>query len=297
MVLVKTLTFFSLGYARAPWADVHQQRRELTTRILEMQPPAGGWGYEFDVQTRWSYYRAGTPNAVVTGFAVEALRSSGVPVSQYAAAADFILSSLTHPQGFFRYVPHSDEFIVNGSLLAARAVQRVYPDHPAVRACVDLVLGAQRDDGLWPYGSAARLAWVDNYHTAYTLLCLHDLREVHVAVAGSVSHGVAVWLERCFTPAGAPRFFADAQGPTDVNNVATALYALCRLRGAYPDCSPYVVPTLRALLALQHSPGRFSVDPRAAVYPRWNQGPAFWALAELLVETSPGPAPELRAPS
>src|SRR4051812_39109172 len=32
-----------------------------------------GWGYEFDVQTRWGFYSAGTPNAVVTAFAIQAL--------------------------------------------------------------------------------------------------------------------------------------------------------------------------------------------------------------------------------
>ena len=31
------------------------------------------WGYPFDVQTRWSFYPAGSPNVVVTSFAVQGL--------------------------------------------------------------------------------------------------------------------------------------------------------------------------------------------------------------------------------
>ncbi len=40
------------------------------------------WGYPFDVQTRWSFYPAGSPNVVVTSFAVQGLLEGSAVLSQ-----------------------------------------------------------------------------------------------------------------------------------------------------------------------------------------------------------------------
>jgi hypothetical protein len=46
--------------------------RRLADRAVRIGD-AAGWGYDFDVQTRWGHYRRGEPNAVATAFSAHAL--------------------------------------------------------------------------------------------------------------------------------------------------------------------------------------------------------------------------------
>ena len=50
------------------------------------RPGDVAWGYPFDVQTRWSFYPAGSPNVVVTSFAVQGLLE-GAAAARSAAPA------------------------------------------------------------------------------------------------------------------------------------------------------------------------------------------------------------------
>ena len=52
--------------------------------LLDADRTAGdvAWGYPFDVQTRWSFYPAGSPNVVVTSFAVQGLLDGAAGADQ-----------------------------------------------------------------------------------------------------------------------------------------------------------------------------------------------------------------------
>src|SRR5439155_9713882 len=80
------------------------------------------WGYEFPVQTRWSFSPAGTANTVVTAFAARALFESGSVHGELLAGVGTRLASMAErrtDRTYLRYVPGSDAQIHNASALGA----------------------------------------------------------------------------------------------------------------------------------------------------------------------------------
>jgi hypothetical protein len=73
---------------------------------------AQAWGYHWDMQTRWSFYPAGSPNVVVTAFGaaglLEAATQAGLSELSARAreAARWVLQELwVEPEGYFAYHP------------------------------------------------------------------------------------------------------------------------------------------------------------------------------------------------
>ena len=167
----------------------------------------GGWGYEFDVQTRWSYYPQGEPNAIVTFFVGRALLGAaevlGDPgcLEEARAAACFMIDRLLCESGFFRYTTTSDVLVHNANLLAASLVSAigvVTRDRSFVRTAsraARLSLAAQAPDGSWEYGMSPNLGWIDSFHTAYNLDALALLKACGVEEAGTaLTAGSNFWL-------------------------------------------------------------------------------------------------------
>ena len=159
---------------------------ELAVRGTQNQSKAA-WAYDFDVQTRWGYYRAGEPNAVVTSFAIHALLDVGGLADidgrytdiAHSAAKHAVDSWLIENDGrrFFGYYSGSRTVIHNANMLVAGALARCGSIDrgtlAVVRDAVDFTLGCQQSSGAWAYGEgAAGLEWIDGYHTAYILISL-----------------------------------------------------------------------------------------------------------------------------
>jgi hypothetical protein len=202
------------------------------------------WGYPWDTQTRWSYYRAGSPNIVATVFATRALAEAGRELgeSRFDAraqtAARWTLEELyLSERGFFAYHPGSDVLIHNANLLGAQIVHGVLGDGSGrrqVEAAVERTLAAQDADGSWPYGE--RIAFVDSFHTGYVLHCLCELRDVDPAVDDAVVRGTEYYVDRFFGPAGETRLRPDRDYPIDGHAAGTALTTLAALvRGGHAD--------------------------------------------------------------
>jgi len=281
----KALALFCSGLVRAPQLPEARQRATTLAAQLRQGVVSGAWGYEFDVQTRWAYYPAGSPNIIATSFVIEAGHDLGDPIWSDETRAWFE-RRMVQPDGYIRYVPDSDRLIHNASMLGARALHRIAPGHPAVAAAVETTLASQRPDGLWAYGAGAGLGWVDNFHTAYVLTALADLPDPTGSVAPALARGVAAWLNRCFERDGTPRYYADRPGPTDVHNLATSVYALARLARVDPACRQLLPGACAALLRHQRADGAFVATPRGPAYMRWNQGHAYLALASVAADTS-----------
>ena len=78
----KALGVFASVEARAQRLAHTAAPRDAGLRAVELldaDRDAGpdGWGYPWDVQTRWSFYPAGSPNVVVTAFAASGLLEVG----------------------------------------------------------------------------------------------------------------------------------------------------------------------------------------------------------------------------
>jgi hypothetical protein len=202
---------------------------------------AAAWGYPFDVQTRWSFYPAGSPNVVVTSFAVQGLLEGAAGGDRAAlraravAAARWVLDELWVARGgFFAYHPTAGVNIHNANLLGAVCVHHALGEDPAVRErvsrAVDRTLAAQAPDGGFPYGEGAGLEWRDSFHTGFVLRCLMEMETIDSAIGDAVRRGAESYLT-FFDAAGRAKLYAEREHPEDAHSAGTGLSTLALLSG------------------------------------------------------------------
>lgn len=258
----------------------------------------GAWGYEFDVQTRWAFYAAGSPNIISTyfvarGFA-EAWASGSLPsgLEHAEASARFMGEFLSSPQGHFVYTLESNRLVHNANLLGAGVVAAmgVLMGDSALVAqglrAARTSLAAQASDGSWAYGEGSGLSWSDNFHTAYDLdgLLLVWLATGDEDAHGALLRGARFWVDEFFEPNGAPRYYASHSPgyPHDIHSAGTAIDVAARLASwgvPLGDLPERVAVWTRANLiapdgSTWYQRHRFWTDRRHFV--RW--GDAHWAL-------------------
>ena len=222
-----------LGHTAAP-RDAGLRAVELLDADRDAGPD--GWGYPWDVQTRWSFYPAGSPNVVVTAFAASGLLEVAAGtgradlVERVRAAARWACDELwVEPEGYFAYHGGRPVNIHNASLLGAWLVDVAGGTEGAARERVARAVGrtldAQRPDGSWPYGEGRNLSWADSFHSGYVLLCLDRLRAVDPRVGAAVERGAAHY-RGFFDAAGRARLWADKPFPEDAHSAGTGLSTL-----------------------------------------------------------------------
>jgi hypothetical protein len=202
---------------------------------------ARAWGYHWDMQTRWSFYAAGSPNAVVTAFAVAGLLDAAASLgrddvlARAREAATWVLDELwVEAGGYFAYHPArpAPSQIYNASLLGAWTVHAALGGdggaHERVAGAVERVLAAQRADGSWAYGDGTNLGWADSFHTGYVLTCLDRLRDVDPRIDDAVERG-ASYYRQFFDGNGRARLWAHKAFPEDGHSAGTGLTTLALL--------------------------------------------------------------------
>jgi hypothetical protein len=239
-LIPKALGIFGSVGLRVHSLDGSTRAREVALAALDElagDRTAGpvGWGYHWDMQTRWSYYRAGSPNVVVTAFGSSGLLEAGRPELNRRAveAARWVADALwVEPEGYFSYHPGRPTNIHNANLLGAWLVHVVFGQEPPaaerVRRAVARTLAAQRPDGSWPYGEGGNLGWVDSFHSGYVLTCLARLASVSDDVRGALERG-ARHYESFFDSGGRAQLWADRRYPEDAHAAGTGLTTLAVL--------------------------------------------------------------------
>jgi hypothetical protein len=306
----KALALFVSAYSRLAAQPGGEHYRELAVdhgeRLRGRAVPSGGgigWGYDFDVQTRWGYYRRGQPNGVVTAFAAHALLDlasvtgdDGLrePVERMLAFARSELLVERADGSFFSYVAGSKTPIHNASLLVASVFARCdaldSDEGLSARSAVEYSLDCQRPDGSWPYGEGARLGWVDGYHTAYVLRTLAWCDGVAGAppVREAIVSGLDLYLKRLIDPDGAPRSSLRFRYPLDIHAAASAIWSLSELRDYDERALPIAKRVLDwALRSMRREDGRFAFQRRrlfrnSVPYVRWSDGHMLLGLASYL---------------
>jgi hypothetical protein len=189
------------------------------------------------MQTRWSFYAAGSPNVVVTAFATSGLMEAAMELdragfaARAADAARWAHDELwVEPEGYFGYHPGRPVNIHNANLLGAWLVHMAGPPaQDRVQRAVERTLAAQRADGSWPYGAASNLGWTDSFHSGYVLLCLDRLRSVDPRVGEAVADGAAHYRGFFDADSGRARLWAHKPFPEDAHSAGTGLSALAVL--------------------------------------------------------------------
>jgi hypothetical protein len=300
----KALALFVSAYARLarlePEARFAGLALALAERLERRALPSGdgkGWGYPFDVQTRWGYYPSTQPNAVVTAFAAHALMDvEGLaPPGRFSQAVDGALayarSRLLVQEGeeaFFAYYHGSRVPIHNASLLVASMFARAESKEDALPA-LRYTLARQRPDGSWPYGEGPGLDWVDGYHTAFVLWSLGHLVESQTLTAA-----LDFFLARLVDPDGAVRASPESRYPVDIHSCASSVWALSDLHERDPRALGTAGRILDWTLAnMRRDDGRFAFQRRrffrdSVPYTRWSDGHMLLALSQYLTASADG---------
>jgi hypothetical protein len=304
----KALALCVSAYARLGAGPAGERYRELALSLAEelarhgVQKGSGmGWAYDFDVQTRWGYYPAGQPNAVVTAFAAHAfldvfeLASGDGGFAEHARAATrFAVEALVVEEGqelFFAYHPGSRVAIHNANALIAGIFARCSDlDRGAegiARSALRFTLERQLPNGAWPYGVGRGLAWVDGYHTAYILVSLHHCiaRALESTASDRLPLGLRYYMRNLFEASGAPRATPSSLYPVDIHAASSAIWALSTLGARSSEASALARRVLSWTLAnMQRDDGRFAFQlhsryRNSVPYIRWNDAHMLLALA------------------
>lgn len=237
----------------------------------------GPWGYEFDVQTRWAHYKAGTPNVVATAFVLRALAHAGRLNEVRPQVADW-LESQAEGLPYFRYTASSDSLIHNGNLLAAESLARLRPEATVITTAVQTSIASQQPQGLWDYGVGRGLAWKDNFHTIYQLDSLRSLLARDMARQSVYQRAVEGWLAAFFLPDRTPKFLSTSRShSTDIHTVATVVSGLI---DHAPHRDDLLDASVQILIGEQQRDGSFRKSRFRPVLMRWEQAHAVRAIAK-----------------
>jgi len=308
----KAVALVASAYARLSVARDDDDARRRATLLLEQLIDGStatvglGWGYPFDVQTRFFGYRRGTPNAIATSFAAHALLDAHELIGTSAAWLDgalracfFLRRSLLFEDGersYFRYIPDERELVHNANVLACSVLARTTSfvgrsdlDQIARRALTS-TLRAQSPDGSWPYSESR--GWVDNFHTGYVLESLAACERLEPSIRSQVERGFDFWERTLFLPDGTPKYYADKVFPVDAHNFAQAIETWLAAASWRPGAVELAEQCARALVGqMLTRDGHVAFQRRrlwanTVPFVRWTTAPAFRALARLeLVQT------------
>jgi hypothetical protein len=306
----------ALALALSGYATRHGRRLAGADRFLSQLPAQlegmslgtngqGAWGYPFDAQTRHLFYSRDTPNAIATCFVVNAFCDAAAATQEdrwlgTAMSARPYLVSLLDNAGhrpFFAYVASGSQLIHNANIMVCGTLARLHrldPDEELRQVVCDAAettISRQRPDGLWDYGEAGNLRWADNFHTAYILEGLSQLKEFFGIDPGGLHRGVRAWRERFFDAAGWARYAPDKRHPLEAHSCASAIDLLCRLAEKEPNGKEYLALADRvaatAVRELWLPPAGCFAFKRTALglnrrrFIRWTNAPMFRALANL----------------
>lgn len=309
--IAKALGLYAGGYASLSQTTWDGQAKERGSSLLAwLAEHHGGaeetaaWGYEFDVQTRWAFYPAGSPNIIATTFVAAAFldwyECSHEPshLEEAKRACRFLLAELLRDgsQGsYFAYVPGVSTLVHNANLLGCALVASCgsaaeQADWVTIaRDAAETTLRATDERGLWSYGEGLGLEWIDGLHTAYTLGALHNVwcAAGDAEVLGAIRRGLDAYIRLLFTPQGVPRYSDRSLYPIDIHCASSAIDLFVRLRDVDERCWDLATGVARWTIAEMYDPSGFFYYQKTRWYTnkipyiRWSQAHMFRALARM----------------
>jgi len=292
----KALGLVASAYARL-WAATGDEsaRREAERWLTWLEQHHSGdssglgWGYHFDVETRFFSYPRGSANTIATSFVARAFLDGHELLAEERwrepalAAARYLHFNMLADEGYFRYLPRERELVHNANLLACAVLTRAGHLDP-VRKSLEISLRAQRDDGSWPYAEGQRGSWVDNFHTAYVLESLAACEPVFPEVGSALERGLSFWERELFLPDGTPKYDVGHVYPIDAHCYASAIdtwVAAGRLEPALRTASLLVERMIDPSGYAWFQERRFWTN--RVPFVRWTTAPSFSALAGVLL--------------
>lgn len=252
--LARGLLCAHLSSGKEQWLDEAERHLEWLLQHPSAGAPGLSWGNAFDFASRGGFYPAGSPTVVWSAHIGESFglahEITGNP--RYLEAvhkiAQFVFEGLERHEDemgvCIAYSPGVMNLVHNSNLLGATALLRSWAHGgPAeYRALADRSVAwtvtQQAEDGSWPYGVGEHYSWCDNFHTAYCLDCLREIRELSPETLPDpimLSRGFKFWVDSFFTANGTPRYYADRTYPIDIQCCSQAIETLAKWSALEPS--------------------------------------------------------------
>jgi len=261
------------------------------------------WGYNFDWQSRAFFAPRGTPNVVCTVFAAHAYldwyeRTGSESVLEMATSScRFLLDRLNRTKDTdgdcFSYTPLDHSRVHNVNLLAAELLARTFTKtgideyRDAAERAAKFTLARQRRDGSWLYGEAESQAWIDSFHTGFTLVSLKHLIEYldERGWKAALDAGYQFYEKRFFLADGTPGYYHDRLNPHDVHSAAQGVITFVEMTDLMPNAKAMASRVVRWALDKLQDPSGFFYFQRHRFYTiktsymRWAQAWMLYALS------------------
>lgn len=265
------------------------------------------WGYNFDWQARAFNVPKFKPNMVCSVFGGHAVldlydhTSDEIYLSHARQVAQFIMENLVlideSNRLCFGYIPGEPAVIHNVNLLGAAFLARLanitgeqaFAAH--AQKAVKFSAENQRSDGAWVYGDQSHHQWVDNFHTGYILVALHQYQQFcrDDQFQENLINGVEFHLKNHFTENMLPKYSDQKRYPLDVHCFSQALITFHTLQSWIPDYQKGLAQLLKNVIDLlwdkEHHFFYYKKSwffKSKIPYVRWAQAWMFYSLTLLL---------------
>lgn len=266
-----------------------------------------GWGYNFDWQARAFYVPIGVPNVVTSvyiGFSLieyYKIFNDNDALEMAKQISEFILNEMIlfedENRLCFRYIPEKDAEVHNANLLAASflsSVEKYFPSDEIknkIKKAVNFSISDISEEGAWAYGTKPFHRWVDNFHTAFNIESLINIRNNLdlPALNEKIEKVVEYYFTNLFTQEGLPKYYNNALYPIDIHVIAEVIIVLANIKNANisynEDKFKYIKQrVLKLVEEFQDEKGYFYFQKHKHYwnkipYIRWAQAWMFYALS------------------
>jgi hypothetical protein len=264
------------------------------------------WGYNFDWESRAFYVPQGVPNLVTTVFVANSFleyfdkTGDAEALNIVHGACEFILKHLILFEDkdslCFGYIPGEKARVHNASMMGAALLGRVFAYRKEEefleksRKAMAYAIKALRRDYSWPYGERHHHQFVDNFHTGFNLVALHDWMEStgdyrwQEQLLGAYHY----FLETFWLEDGCPKYYNNSLYPIDVHCSAQGIVTCLKLQKLDERSLPLAEKIAKwAIENMQDKKGFFYYQKRKLYtnkipYIRWSQAWMFYALSYLI---------------
>lgn len=207
-----------------------------------------GWGYNFDWQARAFYVPIGTPNAVTSAYVGFAfieyykLFNDNEALEMAKQISEFILNEMILFEDkenlCFRYIPEKDAEVHNANLLAASFLSTITKYFPSgeiknkIKKSLNFSVSDIDEKGSWAYGTKSFHRWVDNFHTAFNLESLINIRDnLDLSeLNDTIEKVLDYYLKNLFTQEGLPKYYNNKLFPIDIHVIAEVMVVLNKIK-------------------------------------------------------------------
>lgn len=209
-----------------------------------------GWGYNFDWQARAFFVPIGVPNVVTSvyvGFSLieyYKIFKDSEALEMAKQVGEFILNEMILFEDennlCFRYIPEKDAEVHNANLLAASflsSIEKYFPSDEIknkIQKSVNFSIADINENGSWAYGTKPYHRWVDNFHTAFNIESLLNIRDNldWSELNGIIKKVTDYYFENLFTEEGLPKYYDNKLYPIDVHVIAETMVVLNKIKTA-----------------------------------------------------------------